>query len=100
MAILYYPAGSKVAQVNAWNPGYEQLYLNVNPNMVFYFDSGSVINSASASNLSITASWAQTASILNYIGITTSSTASVTLQGYYKIIINGTGSWAPYYSSP
>ncbi len=77
MAILYYPAGSKVAQVNAWNPGYEQIYLNVNPNMVFYFDSGSVINSASASNLFITASWAQTASVsLVFITSSFAETAS------------------------
>lgn len=67
MAILYYPKGSVIARVNAWNPNYEQTVIGVNPNTVFYFDTGSGINAASASMLAITSSWALTASVSQVI---------------------------------
>jgi len=79
MAILYYPKDSVIARVNAWNPNYEQTVIGVNPNMVFYFDTGSGINAASASMLAITASWALTASIstvLNSSSVSDFSTSS------------------------
>jgi len=63
MALLYYPKSSILARVDASNPLYEELILATSPNMVFYFDTSSVINAASGSMLFITSSWALTASV-------------------------------------
>ena len=82
MAIFYYPAGSNLSYNNAWNPGYEQLTIACNPNMVFYFDTGSQLNVASASFLYITASWAHTASVTVLFSSTSVSSSYASTASY------------------
>lgn len=49
---------------DAISASYESLVLAVNPNTVLYFDSGSGLNAISASEIPITASYAETASYI------------------------------------
>lgn len=69
MAVIYYPKGQFVAQRTTLDPlsaSYDQIILACNPDMVLYFDTGSNLNVASASNLQITSSWAQYALTTSY----------------------------------
>jgi hypothetical protein len=87
MAILYYPKNQIIARRDGSNPSVEQLILSMAPNMVFYFDTGSNANIASASFLFITASWAQTASVstvLTLTAVTSASFASQSLSSSYS----------------
>ncbi len=84
MAILYYPKGQILARLDATNPLYEQLIIANNPNTVLYFDTSSNANVISSSNLNITASWAQTASVTliflsNSLSSSYAATASIAL---------------------
>lgn len=78
MAIVYYPKDQFIAYRDTTNAAFQQLILASSPGTVLYFDTGSGLNVASASQLFITASWAQTASVSVIFNIqnTTSSVSS------------------------
>lgn len=90
MAVIYYPKGQFVAQRTTLDPlsaSYDQLIIASNPDMVFYFDTGSNIQAASASNLYITSSWAQYAVSTSYAGVsvTSASYASASTSASYAL---------------
>lgn len=88
MAIIYYPKGQFVAQRTTLDPlsaSYDQLIIASNPDMVFYFDTGSNIQAASASFLFITSSWSQYALSTSYadVQILSASYASASTSASY-----------------
>lgn len=102
MALFYFPKANNLGLRNAWDSTYQELIIANNPNMVFYFDTGSTINSASALVLGITSSWAQTASISQVLQtVISASWSSQSLSSSYTITASyasnaGVGSVTPY----
>jgi len=97
MALLYFPKSTYLGVRESFNPLYDQLTLANNPNMVFYFDTGSAINTASSSGLFITCSWAQSASVsLVLQTISSASWASQSISASYAANAGGSGNVTSY----
>lgn len=59
MANIYFPTSSLILQRNTISSSYIETVINVLPNVVFFFDTGSQLQSMSQSVFALTASWAQ-----------------------------------------
>jgi hypothetical protein len=79
MAVVYYPNDQLLYSKDTAQGNYQNLVLASSPNVVLYFGTASTVSSASAMDLTITCSWARTASLV--FSSSFSTTASYSLNG-------------------
>jgi hypothetical protein len=68
MSVIYYPQATSVSQRVVSGSAYTELILGVYPNTIFYFDTSSLIQSASLGVLPYTSSWSSQSVSASYAG--------------------------------
>lgn len=97
MAVVYYPNDQKLYSKDTAQGNYQSLVLASSPNVVLYFGTASTVSSASAMDLTITCSWARSASVSNvYNTFTSGSWTTQSLSASYALNadIAVSSSWA------
>jgi len=88
MAIIYYPLSSEILRRTTVGSNYTEVVIGTVPNSIFFFDTGSQIQSLTASYLDITASWSSRSVSASYA--LNGGGSGVTDKGSYNI----SASWA------
>ena len=86
MSVIYYPQSTTVNQRVVSGSAYTEVVLGVYPNIIFFFDTTSMIESASLGILPYTAAWTDSSSYANTSSYATNAANSAIVSGtFYNI---------------
>jgi hypothetical protein len=85
-----------ILQRDPSNSAWEEIHVS-GSNLIFFTDTN---GNLTAAKQFASASYALTSSAVETLSPETSSTAPVTLAGYYQQKVGGNSYWIPYYTSP